>query len=62
MSLKFALFENHLTSDPSDYMAVVQYLQSKEQEDVFDLMINRGSTVTKAEALSVFEEYFLAIL
>lgn len=61
MSLKFALFENHLTSDPNDYMAVVQNLQSKTQEDVIDLMIGRGSTVTKAEALSVMEEYAASI-
>lgn len=62
MALKFALFENHLTSDPNDYMAVVQDLQSKSQEDVIDLMIGRGSTVTKAEALSVLEEYATAIV
>lgn len=61
MSLKIALFENHLTSDPNDYMAVVQDLQSKTQEDVIDQMIGRGSTVTKAEALSVMEEYAASI-
>lgn len=62
MALKFALFENHLTSDPNDYMAVVQNLQSKTQDDVIDLMISRGSTVTTAEALSVLEEYAVAII
>jgi len=62
MALKFALFENHLTSDPNDYMAVVQDVPSKTQEDVIDLMIGRGSTVTKAEALSVTEEYTVALL
>jgi len=61
MSLKFALFENHLTSDPNDYMAVVQDVPAKTQDDVINLMIGRGSTVTKAEALSVFEEYGNAI-
>lgn len=61
MALKFALFENHLTSDPNDYMAVVQDVPAKTQEDVINLMIGRGSTVTKAEALSVFEEYGNAI-
>ncbi len=61
MPLKYALFENHLTSDPNDYMAVVQELQSKSQNDIIDLMIGRGSTVTKAEALSVMEEYASAI-
>ena len=60
MSLEYALFENHLTSNPDDYMAVVQNLKSKTQEDVIDLMIGRGSTVTKAEAFSVLEEYTAA--
>lgn len=61
MALKFALFENHLTSDPNDYTAVVQDAPAKTQDDVINLMIGRGSTVTKAEALSVFEEYGNAI-
>jgi len=61
MSLKYALFENQLTSDPNDYMAVVQDLQSKTQEEIIDLMISRGSTVTKAEVLSGMEEYANAI-
>jgi hypothetical protein len=61
MPLQIALFENHLTSDPNDYMAVVQSLPSKTQDDVIDLMIGRGSTVTKAEALSVMEEYAASI-
>lgn len=61
MSLKYALFENNLTPDPNDYMAVVQPESSKTQEQVIDLMVSRGSTVTKAEALSVMEEYALAV-
>jgi hypothetical protein len=60
MALKFALFENPLTND-SKYMAVVQDLQSKTQDDVIDLIIGHGSTVTKAEALSVLEEYYISI-
>lgn len=60
MPLHYALFENNLTPDPTDYMAVPQNLQSKTQDDVINLMISRGSTVTKAEALAVFEEYALA--
>ncbi len=61
MSVKYALFENHLTSDPDDYMAKVQRLETKSIEDVIDAMISRGSTVTKAEALSVLEEYSAAL-
>ncbi|KOH43197.1 DNA-binding domain-containing protein [Sunxiuqinia dokdonensis] len=62
MALEYALFENHLTSDPEDYMAVIQNVQSKTREDVIDLMISRGSTVTKAEALSTLEEYAVALV
>lgn len=60
MPLKYALFENHLTPEPDDYMAVVQNYVAKTQDDVINLMISRGSTVTRAEALSVMEEYGLA--
>ena len=60
--LEYALFENHLTSDPNDFMAVVQNQQSRSQEDVIDQMISRGSTVTKAEAFSVLEEYAIALV
>lgn len=57
MSLKYALFENHLTDDPDDYAARVQNLQSRSIDDIIDLMINRGSTVTKADIFSVLEDY-----
>ncbi len=60
MPLRYALFENHLTSESDDFMAVVQFYESKTQDDVINLMISRGSTVTRAEALSVMEEYGLA--
>ena len=61
MAIKYALFPNHLTSDPDDYMAVVQDQTSKTKEDLIDEMIGRGSTVTKAEALSVLEEFEAAV-
>jgi len=61
MSLKYALFENHLTADPDDFSAVAQSSAAKTENDIFDLMVSRGSTVTKAEALSVMEEYTLAL-
>lgn len=61
MALHYATFENNLTSDPNDYMAVVQAEDSKTRENIIDEMISRGSTVTKAEAFSVMEEYGRAI-
>ena len=61
MPLKYALLENRLTEDPNDYLAKVQDLQSKSIDDIIDVMIGRGSTVTRAEALSVLEEYSAAL-
>ena len=61
MALKFGLTPNHLTSDPEDYMAIPQNVQTVDIEQVIERMISRGSTVTKAEALSVIEEYGLAL-
>lgn len=60
--IKYALFENSMTSDPSDRVAVTQINQSLTLEEVFEQMSSRGSTVTRAEALSVFEELCLAIV
>lgn len=61
MPIKYALFPNNLTSDPDDYMAVVQDQRTITIEDLIDEMIGRGSTVTKAEALSVLEEFEAAV-
>ncbi len=57
MAIKFALFKNYLTSDPDDYMAVVQNQQVFTREDIVKDMIERGSTVTKADALSTLQEF-----
>jgi hypothetical protein len=61
MPIKYALYENQLTSDPDDCMAVTQPDRTYTVEEVIDFMRSRGSTVTKAEALSVLEEYAVAI-
>ena len=61
MSINYSLFENNLTSNPNDYTAVVQNQTSRSKEDIIEEMISRGSTVTKAEALSVLEEFEAAV-
>lgn len=61
MSIQYALYPNHLTTDPKDHMAMVQNQDSHSIEEIIDIMISRGSTVTKADALSVIEEYESAI-
>mgnify|MGYP000450981006 CR=1 FL=1 len=57
MSIKYSLILNHLTDDPEDHMTVVQDQQSRIIDDIIDEMVDRGSTVTKADILSVVEEY-----
>ncbi|PAU94562.1 hypothetical protein CK503_07140 [Aliifodinibius salipaludis] len=57
MSIKYSLIPNNLTSDPEDHMAVVQDQTSRTIDDIIDEIADRGSTVTKADILSVVEEY-----
>ena len=61
MKLKYGLVSNELTKDPLDQRAVVYVEVVKLLEQLIDEMIGRGSTVTKAEALSVIEEYYDAM-
>jgi hypothetical protein len=57
MPIKYALYPNNLTGRPNDYRAIVQNQNSCSREDLINDMINNGSTVTKADALSVLEDY-----
>lgn len=61
MALRYALTENLLTSDPNDYMAVTTDNPTVGINEIVERMINRGSTVTKAEALGVIEEFNQAV-
>ena len=53
MPIYFALYPNHLTAEPDDYFAVVQPAQSRTNEDLADRVLAMGSTVTRADILSV---------
>ena len=55
--LKYALRENLLTPEPNDYMAQVTDSQSYDMEKVIDKMIERGSTLTKADITAVMQVY-----
>lgn len=57
MTIEYALYPNPLTDGPDDQRAIVQNQESRTTEDVIDEIISRGSTVTRAEALAVIEEY-----
>jgi hypothetical protein len=61
MSINYVLLENHLTSDPDDYMAMVHTTGTADLGDVIDRIIERGSTVTRADIVSVLEDYYAAI-
>ena len=61
MAINYALFENHLTSDPDDYAAQVRITGSAGLEVVAKRMIDQGSTVTKPDILAVLEEAIKAI-
>ncbi|MDR8394299.1 DUF4469 domain-containing protein [Aliifodinibius sp. S!AR15-10] len=62
MSISYSIQENHLTDNPNDYVARVQDQLSRDIEDIVDIMTGRGSTVTKAEAFSVLEEFEAAVV
>ncbi len=61
MPIQYSLRENHLTPEPNDFMATVTPTRSVEMNDVIDRMVDRGSTVTKADILSVMEDFQKAL-
>ena len=61
MAISYALFENHLTSDPNDYAAQVRITGSADLDVIAQRMIDQGSTVTKPDILAVLEEAMKAI-
>lgn len=61
MPVSYALFENNLTSDPDDYMAMVQPANTADLDIVVDRMMQQGSTVTRADVVSTLEDFFSAV-
>jgi len=61
MTIAYVLFENNLTEAPNDYMAMVQPTGAADLDQIVERMIERGSTVTKADIFSVLEDYYSAI-
>jgi len=56
MPIHYALFENNVTSDPDDYAAVVQAIDSADLDALIRRMLERGSTTTRADILAVMED------
>ena len=55
--LKYSLRENLLTADPDDCMAQVQNVRSYSQDEIIDLMMRRGTTLTRADVAAVLQVY-----
>ena len=60
MAIKYALFENNITSDPADFAAIVQVDGSLDLDGLVDRMIAQGSTTTRADIMAVLEDSILA--
>ena len=55
--LKYSLRENLLTPDPDDCMAQVQDVRSYGQDEIIDLMMRRGTTLTRADVAAVLQVF-----
>ncbi len=56
MPIHYALFENNVTTDPDDYSAAVQAIDSADLDTLVRRMLERGSTTTRADILAVMED------
>lgn len=61
MAIHYTLHENHLLADPDQRVARVRRHDPLGLEALADQIIQRGSTVSRADILSVLEEYHAAI-
>lgn len=61
MAVQYALFPNKLKDDGA-WRAVIQKQRTYDLEDIIDIMVDRGSTVSRSDALASITEYHAAIL
>ena len=55
--LKYSLRENLLTAAPDDFMAQTQDVRSYTLDEIIDLMMEKGSTLTRADVSAVLQIY-----
>jgi len=55
--LKYSLRENLLTAAPDDYMAQVADVRSYTLDEIIDLMMDKGTTVTRADVAATLQVY-----
>lgn len=60
--IPYILLENHLTSDPRDYMARVVSSGTVRLETLVDDIMKRGTTVTRPDILAVLDAYHDVII
>ncbi len=60
--INYILVENHLTSDPDDYMARVISSETADDKMLVDDILGSGSTVTHPDILAVLNAYHTAII
>jgi hypothetical protein len=61
MPIEYTLRENRLTAEPGDYMAMVTSTRTADYEEVIDRVVRQGTTVGKADAISVIESTLVAV-
>ena len=55
--LKYSLRENLLTPAPDDYMAQVADVRSYTLDEIIDLMMEKGTTLTRADVAATLQVY-----
>jgi len=55
--LKYALRENLLTAAPDDFMAQTQDVRSYTLDEIIDLMMEKGTTLTRADVAATLQVY-----
>ena len=55
--LKYSLRENLLTPAPDDYMAQVTDVRSYTLDEIIDLMVDKGTTLTRADVAATLQVY-----
>lgn len=62
MAIQYALYENNLTSDPEDFLAMVQSAGTLDMEMIITRILGRGSTVTREDVLATVDAYHETII
>ncbi|NJK37792.1 MAG: DUF4469 domain-containing protein [Oscillatoriales cyanobacterium RM2_1_1] len=61
MTIEYVLYENRLTADPDDYIAMVVPGKIVDLDDVADRMVQQDSPLTKADILSILKDFQAAL-